>query len=312
MELISIQKQEEILDVVSKILWQIKTDLLYHNATFNYEINEVAPKEKYFITMQNELRIILELENDGKDIKYIIIYNERFNHNIKIRYPYSNNNVPKIKGLLQTIKNYFEEIGRLYRINLTNKYQSLLSDIYVPNLIDYVNKYIAAQNIDYRVDSIHNIDWKFLFENITINSQFLDKLYFHINMKDYCQYGDVIWDLIDDADMFYLHFLFLNQKTSLQNKLDYIHATQFDNFDYITDEIIHYRNNNGVEVDDLLISYMENDLPINIEMLSLYYPLTDKIVTRFIDKLSLDNIMKNETIKNKYDIIILFKDKINQ
>ena len=94
-----------------------------------------------------------------------------------------------------------------------------------------------------------------------------------------------------------------------QDQIQSIYIRHFDDVDYITDEIISYRNDNGVEVDKLLISYMENNLPINIEMLSQCYPLTNDIITRFMDKLSLDNILKNETIKNKYDIIVLFKDK---
>ena len=82
---------------------------------------------------------------------------------------------------------------------------------------DYVNKYIAEQCVNYKIDNIDNIDWKYLINNVTINEQFLDKLYFHINMRDYCQYGDVIWKLIADCDMCVFHYLFLNQKTNCIN-----------------------------------------------------------------------------------------------
>lgn len=307
MKVIAIKKQEEILKEVRKILWQIKTDLLYKNKTIEYEITYGQLKEKYSIKIQNELNITMDLLNNC-----LILYNENYKYNATIDCPNHNNDYIIVRNEWLTIKDYFESIITSYTQNLSNEYQSLLSGIHKNNLIDYFNKYISEQNVNYKIDNIDNVDWKYIFDNVTIDRQFLDKLYFNMNIRDYCQYGDVIWDLIDDTDMFVFHYLFLNQKTSIQNKFNYIDYTNFDDVDYITDEIIKYRNDNGVEVDDLLISYMENNLPINIKMISQYYPLTDKIVTRFIDKLSLDNIMKNETIKNKYDIIILFKDKLNK
>lgn len=307
MKVVAIKKQEEILKEIRQILWQIKTDLLYKNKTMDYEITYAQVDEKYSIKIQNELNITMDLLNNC-----LILYNENYKYNATINCPNHNSDYIRVRNEWLTIKNYFESIVTSYTQNLTNEYQSLLSGIHKNNLIDYVNKYIAEQNVDYQIDNIDNINWKYIFDNVTIDRQFLDKLYFNINMKEYCQYGDVLWGLIDDTDMFVFHYLFLNQKTSLQNKLDYIDYTQFDYVDGITDDIIDYRNDKGIEVDELLISYLENNLPINIEMLSQYYPLTDKIVTRFIDKLSLDNIMKNETIKNKYDIIILFKDKLNK
>jgi hypothetical protein len=307
MKVIAIKKQEEILGEVRRVLWQIKTDLLYKNKTIDFEITYAKIKEKYSFLIQNELNITMDLQSDC-----LILYNEKYNENVTIHAPHFTAEYSRVRGEWTTIKDYFETIITSYSQQLSNEYQSLLGDIHNNHLIDYVNKYIAEQNVNYKIDNINNIDWKYLFDNITINSQFLDKLYFTMDLKDYCQYGDVIWKLIDDCDMYAFHFLFLNQKTSLQNKLEYIDFTHFDDVDYITDTIIDYRNDNGVEVDKLLISYMENNLPINIEMLSQCYPLTENIVTRFIDKLSLDNIMKNETIKNKYDIIVLFKEKINQ
>lgn len=307
MKVIAIKKQEEILKEVRKILWQIKTDLLYKNKTIEYEITYGQLKEKYSIKIQNELNITMDLLNNC-----LTLYNEKYKENVTINCPNHNNDYFIVRNEWLTIKDYFESIITSYSQNLSNEYQSLLSGIHKNNLIDYFNKYISEQNVNYKIDNIDNVDWKYIFDNVTIDRQFLDKLYFNMNIRDYCQYGDVIWGLIDDTDMFVFHFLFLNQKTSIQNKFDYIDFSHFDNVDYITDEIINYRNDNGLEVDELLISYLENNLPINIEMISQYYPLTDKIVTRFIDKLSLDNIMKNETIKNKYDIIVLFKDKLNK
>lgn len=310
MNVTAIKKQEEILAEIKKVLWQIKTDLLYKNKTIDFEIKYAKIDEKYSIKIQNELNITMDLCDNGNGC--LILYNEKYEENVTINCPNHTKDYAKVRAEWLTIKAYFTNITNLYSQNLSSEYHSLLGGINNQHLIDYVNKYIAEQNVNYKIDNINNIDWKYLFDNVTINSQFLDKLYFHINMRHYCQYGDVIWKLIDSCDMCVFHFLFLNQKTSLKNKVDFIESTFFYDVDYITDEIINYRNDNGVEVDKLLISYMENKLPLNIEMLSQYYPLTDNIVTRFIDKLSLDNIMKNETIKNKYDIVILFKDKINQ
>lgn len=307
MNIMTIKKQEQILAEIRRILWQIKTDLVYKNKTIDFEITYAKINEKYTCLIQNELNITMDLQNNC-----LILYNENYNENVTINCPNHNNDYVMVRKEWLAIKDYFESITISYVNNLSNDYQSLLGGIHNNHLIDYVNKYIAEQKVNYKIDNIDNVDWKYIFDNVTIDRQFLDKLYFNINMREYCQYGDVIWGLIDDCDMCVFHFLFLNQKTSLQNKLDYIDYAHFDDVDYITDEIINYRNDNGVEVDKLLISYMENNLPINIEMLSQYYPLTDTIVTRFIDKLSLDNIMKNETIKNKYDIIVLFKDKLNK
>lgn len=308
MNVTSIKKQEEILAEIRKVLWQIKTDLEYKNKTIEFEITDIKPNEKYSFKIQNELVITMDFSNDGS----LLLYNEKYNDNATINCPPNTSDYVKIRGEWLAIKDYFAKIARLYAKNLASEYHSLLGGINKQHLVDYVNKYIAEQKVDYKIDDINNIDWKYIFDNVTINEQFLDKLYFDMDLKVYCQYGDVLWKLIDEVDMFVFHFLFLNQKTSLKNKLDYIDFTQFDDVDYITDEIISYRKENSVEVDKLLISYMENNLPINIEMLSQYYPLTDNIITRFMDKLSLDYIMKNETIKNKYDIIVLFKDKINQ
>ena len=310
MNIVTIKKQEEILTEIRRVLWQIKTDLFYKNKTIDFEITYAKIDEKYSCKIQNELNITMDLCYNGNGC--LTLYNEKYKENVTINCPNHNSDYIIVRNEWLTIKDYFADITRLYSQNLSSEYHSLLGGINNNHLIDYVNKYIAEQNVNYKIDNIDNIDWRYLFDNITINSQFLDKLYFTMNLKDYCQYGDVIWKLIDDTDMYVFHFLFLNQKTSLQNKLEYIDFAHFDDVDYITDTIIDYRNDNGVEVDKLLISYMENNLPINIEMLSQCYPLTENIITRFIDKLSLDNIMKNETIKNKYDIIVLFKEKINQ
>lgn len=307
MNVVTIKKQEEILVEIRKVLWQIKTDLFYKNKTIEFDITYAKIDEKYSCKIQNELKITMDLCYNGNGC--LTLYNEKYNENVTINCPSHNSEYTKVRAEWLAIKDYFARITMLYVNNLTNEYQSLLGGINNNHLIDYVNKYIAEQNVNYKIDNIDNIDWRYLFDNVTIDSQFLDKLYFHINMEEYCQYGDVIWKLIDDTDMYAFHFLFLNQKTSIKNKLEYIDFTHFDDVDYITDNIIECRNDNGVEVDELLISYMENNLPINIEMLSQYYPLTNDIITRFMDKLSLDNILKNETIKNKYDIIVLFKDK---
>lgn len=304
MDIIAIKKQEEILAEISQVLWQIKTDLLYKNKTMDFEITYTRINEKYSCKIQNELNITMDLNNDC-----LILYNEKYKENVTIKCPNHTNDYAKVRREWLTIKDYFTNIARLYSQNLSCEYQSLLGGINNKHLIDYVNNYIAEQKVNYKIDDINNIDWKYLFDNVTIDSQFLDKLYFHINMEEYCQYGDVIWKLIDETDMYAFHFLFLNQKTSVKNKLDYIDYTHFDEVDFITDNIIECRKDDGVEVDKLLISYLENNLPINIEMLSQNYPLTNDIITRFMDKLSLDNILKNETIKNKYDIIVLFKDK---
>lgn len=304
MKVIGIKKQEEILTEIRQVLWQIKTDLLYKNKTIDFEITYANIDAKYSCKIQNELSITMDLLNNC-----LILYNEKYHENITIDCPNHTNDYVKVRREWLAIKDYFTKIASLYSQNLSCEYQSLLGGINNKHLIDYINNYIAEQKVNYKIDDINNIDWKYLFDNVTINSQFLDKLYFHINMEEYCQYGDVIWKLIDDTDMYAFHFLFLNQKTSIRNKLAYIDYTHFDDVDFITDNIIECRKDNGVEVDELLISYLENNLPINIEMLSEYYPLTNDIITRFMDKLSLDNILKNETIKNKYDIIVLFKDK---
>ena len=303
MNIIAIKKQEEILGEVRQVLWQIKSDLLYNNKTMDFEII-YSQMNKHSCKIQNELIITMDLNNN-----ILCLYNEKKKDNVTIDCPNHSNDYAKVRREWLTIKDYFENITRLYKQNLISDYHSSLVGINNKHLIDYVNNYIAEQKVNYKIDDINNIDWQFLFDNVTINSQFLDKLYFHINMEEYCQYGDVIWKLIDDCDMYAFHFLFLNQKTSVKNKLEYIDYTHFDDVDYITDNIIECRKDDGVEVDELLISYLENNLPINIEMLSQNYPLTNDIITRFMDKLSLDNILKNETIKNKYDIIVLFKDK---
>lgn len=309
MNVIAIKKQEEILAEVRQVLWQIKTDLFYKNKTIDFEITYAKIDEKYSLKIQNVLNITMDLCYNGNGC--LVLYNEKYNENVTINCPSHSNDYSRVRGEWLTIKGYFDDIARLYSQNLSNDYHSFLGGINNNHLIDYVNKYIAEQNVNYKIDNIDNIDWRYLFDNVTIDSQFLDKLYFHINMEEYCQYGDVIWKLLDDCDMYAFHFLFLNQKTSIKNKLEYINFTHFDDVDYITDNIIECRKDD-VEIDKLLISYMENNLPINIEMLSQYYPLTNDIITRFMDKLSLDNILKNETIKNKYDIIVLFKDRINQ
>lgn len=308
MNVTSIKKQEEILAEIRKVLWQIKTDLQYKNKTIDFQIIDIKPNEKYSFKIQNELIITKDFSYDGS----LLLYNEKYNDNAIINYPPNTSDYVKIRAEWLAIKDYFAKIAKLYTQNLSSEYHSLLGGINNKHLIDYVNNYIAEQKVNYKIDDINNIDWKYIFDNVTIDEQFLDKLYFHINMEEYCQYGDVIWKLIDDSDMYAFHFLFLNQKTSVKNKFEYIDYTHFDDVDYITDNIIECRKDDGVEVDKLLISYLENNLPINIEMLSQYYPLTNNIITRFMDKLSLDNVMKNETIKNKYDIIVLFKDKINQ
>lgn len=307
MKVTSIKKQEEILAEIRKVLWQIKTDLFYNNKTIDFEIIDIRPNEEYSFKIQNELVITMDFSNDGS----LLLYNEKYKHNVTIFCPPNSSDYTKIRGEWLAIKDYFAKIAKLYAQNLSSDYHLLLGGINKQHLVDYVNQYIAEQKVDYKIDNINNIDWKYIFNNVTIDKQFLDKLYFDMDMKQYCQYGDVIWQLIDEADIFLLEFLFLNKKTSLENKLDYIGNSFCDDV-YITDEIIKYRNENGVEVDNLLISYLENNLPINTEVLSQQYPLTNNIITRFMDKLSLDYIMKNETIKNKYDIIVLFKDKINQ
>lgn len=306
MNIIAIKKQEEILAEIRKVLWQIKIDLQYKNKTIDFEITYAKINEKYSCKIQNELNITMDFTNGNG---CLTLYNEKYNESVTINCPNHTNDYVKVRGEWLVIKDYFANIARLYSQNLSSDYHSLLGGINNKHLIDYVNNYIAEQKVNYKIDNIDNIDWKYLFDNVTINSQFLDKLYFHINMEEYCVYGDVIWKLLDDCDMYVFHFLFLNQKTSIKNKLEYIDYTKFDDVDFITDNIIECRKNDGVEVDEFLISYLENNLPINIEMLSQNYPLTNDIITRFMDKLSLDNILKNETIKNKYDIIVLFKDK---
>ena len=71
----------------------------------------------------------------------------------------------------------------------------------------------------------------------------------------------------------------------------------------VTEQFINDREKNGAVMDNLLDQYIANGLPIDFELLSKEYPLPAELITKYLDKFSIDNMLKNDKIK--CDILVI-------
>lgn len=57
-------------------------------------------------------------------------------------------------------------------------------------------------------------------------------------------------------------------------------------------------------MDNLLDQYIANGLPIDFKLLSKEYPLPSELITKYLDKLSVDNMLKNNKIECNILVLI--------
>ena len=110
-----------------------------------------------------------------------------------------------------------------------------------------------------------------------------------------------------DHYLFDCEYLIYNVKCSVADKLYLTSAWEENQITDVTEQFIKDREKNGAVMDNLLEQYITNGLPINVELLSKEYPLPTEMITKYIDILSIDNMLKNNKIE--CDILILINQK---
>lgn len=216
----------------------------------------------------------------------------------------------RYQQLINNIQTYLEKYE-------TEKIKKSMQKAYDTMLVDTFNTYMYKLNIQY-VSHTKNIDWKYVCETLPeIPVEMLKQLQKIVDWNIVAQYGNFDYNDLCDNDLCYEipQYLFIvkNQKISAQLKKELITEWQYCNramISYITKELIKDRNSNGVAVDLDLAYCLENEINLDFDLLSKEYPLPAELITKYLDKFSIDNMLKNDKIK--CDILVIVSQKRQQ
>lgn len=285
--------QAQTLNVVSNMLFHIYKQLENDcNAINNLNIDQINHEKKIeylgfnlFFNKNTGLRVCYNSD------KYICVpsndkYSSEFNH---------------INNKVKLICDKREE--RL----LTENYKSLQNG-FQTILVDSFNIYMKKLNIPYQVTDINKINWQYVFDNIgDVPMYFLSTFYNIIDWDKFARWGKFsIEELYSKELQEYLfenEYLIYNVKCSVADKLYLTSAWEENHIKDVTEQFIKDREKNGAVMDNLLEQYIANNLPIDFELLSKEYPLTPKFISKYLDKLSIDNMLKNNKIE--CDILVI-------
>ena len=293
--------QKEILNQVADVLYFIEHELYLSNRIMNnVSITLNTTRDK--VLKYNDFTICNKI---GQAIYITYGTNQTLEIELtKELHPYCTT----YQHLINNIQNCLE-------IYETEKIQKSMQKAYDTMLVDTFNMYMFKLKIQYRVSDTKNIDWKYVCETLPkIPVEMLNQLQKVVDWNIVSQYGKFDFNDLRDNELhteLRRYFFFVKNKNfSAQLKKDII--TDFEYCERgimsnITKELIADRNNNGVAVDSDLVYCLENDIDLDFELLSKEYALPAEIITKYLDKLSIDNMLKNDNIK--CDILVLVSEK---
>lgn len=297
-------EQKQILKQVEDVLYFIKCELSLSNKIMdNVSITIDATRDK--VLKYNDFTIYNKISQ-----AIYITYGTNQTLEIELNkelHPYC----ARYQQLINNIQTYLEKYE-------TEKIKISMQKAYDTMLVDTFNTYMYKLNIQYKVSHTKNIDWKYVCETLPeIPVEMLKQLQKIVDWNIVAQYGNFDYNDLCDYDLCYEipQYLFIvkNQKISAQLKKELISEWEYDNramISYITKELIKDRNNNGVAVDLDLAYCLENEINLDFDLLSKEYALPAEIITKYLDKFSIDNMLKNDNIK--CDILVIVSQKRQQ
>jgi hypothetical protein len=285
--------KQKTLMVVSNMLFHIHKQLENDNSTINnitiHKINdEITIKYLGFnlVTDKNTWVKVCYNNDNYICIRYIDKYRLEFNH---------------INNMVKLICDKRDELLVLesYKL-LENGFQTIL--------VDSFNTYMIKLNIPYQVSNTDQINWQHIFNNIEdVPMDFLSTFCNIIDWEKFVRWGKFsIKELISKELLQYLfecEYLIYNVKCSVADKLYLTKDWEDYQITDVTEQFIKDREKNGAVMDNLLDQYIANGLPIDFELLSKEYPLPAELITKYLDKFSIDNMLKNNKIE--CDILVL-------
>jgi hypothetical protein len=287
-----------------------------------------STKQKTLMVVSNMLsHIHKQLENDNSTINNITIH--KLNNEIKIEYlgfnlVFDKNTWVKVCynsdkyiciSYNDEYRYKFNDINNMVKLICDKRDELLVLESYklLENgfqtiLVDSFNTYMTKLNIPYQVSNTDQINWQHIFNNIEdVPMDFLSTFYNIIDWEKFARWGKFsIKELISKALLQYLfecEYLIYNVKCSVADKLYLTKDWEDYQITDVTEQFINDREKNGAVMDNLLDQYIANGLPIDFELLSKEYPLPAELITKYLDKFSIDNMLKNDKIK--CDILII-------
>jgi hypothetical protein len=285
--------KQKTLMVVSNMLFHIHKQLENDsNAVNNIDIQKlndnITIKYLGFTLVSNKNTYVKVCYNSDK---YICIFYED-----KYRYNFND-----INNMVKLICDKRDELLVLesYKL-LENGFQTIL--------VDSFNTYMIKLNIPYQVSNTDQINWQHIFNNIEdVPMDFLSTFYNIIDWKIFARWGKFsIKELISKELLQFLfncEYLIYNVKCSVADKLYLTEDWEDYQITDVTEQFIKDREKNGAVMDNLLDQYIANGLPIDFELLSKEYPLPAELITKYLNKFSIDNMLKNDKIK--CDILVI-------
>lgn len=297
-------EQKQILNQVEDVLWFIERELSLSNRIMD-KVSITLDTARDRILKYNDFTICNKMGQAiyityGTNQTLEIELNKEL-HAYWIRY----------QQLINNIQKYLEKYE-------TEKIQKSMQKAYDTMLVDTFNMYMYKLNIQNRVTYTKDIDWKYVCETLpTIPVEMLDQLYKIVDWNIVSQYGNFDFNNLCDSELYtelqlYL-FIVKNKNFSVKLKKEII--VDFEYWERgiisnITKELIADRNKNGVAVDLNLVYCLENEIDLDFDLLSKEYPLSAELITKYLDKFSIDNMLKNDNIK--CDILVLVSEKRQQ
>ena len=288
--------KHKTLKVVSNMLFHIHRKLENDNSTINnitiHKINDEIKIEYLGFNLVFTNTLVKVCYNSDKYI--CITYKDEY------RFQFNN-----INNMVKLICDKRDELLVLesYKL-LENGFQTIL--------VDSFNTYMKILNIPYQVSNIDQINWQYIFSNIEdVPMDFLSTFYNIINWEKFARWGKFsIKELFSNELLEYLfacEYLIYNVRCSVADKLYLTEDWEDYQITDVTEHFIKDREKNGAVMDNLLDQYIANGLPIDFELLSKEYPLPEELITKYLDKLSIDNMLKNDKIK--CDILVIVNQK---
>lgn len=227
-----------------------------------------------------------------------------YNSNKYICVPYKD----KYKFEFVNINNMVKRICDKQKELLVVENYNLLQDGFQTILVDSFNTYMKKLNMPYQVTNIDQINWQYIFDNIgDVPMDFLSTFSNIIDWYKFARWGKFSMEELISKELHqYLYeneYLIYNVKCSVADKLYLTSAWEENHIKDVTEQFIIDREKNGAVMDNLLEQYIANNLPIDFELLSKEYPLTAKFISKYLDKLSIDNMLKNNKIE--CDILVI-------
>lgn len=288
-----------------------------------------STKQKTLTVVSNMLfHIHRKLENDNSTINNITIH--KINNEIIINYLgfnlvvdentwvkvcYNNDEYICIR-YIEAYKYQFNDINNMVKLICDKRDELLVLESYksLENgfqtiLVDSFNTYMKKLHIPYQVSNTDQINWQHIFDNIEyVSMDFLNTFYNIIDWKIFARWGKFSMKVLLSSELqrylFDCEYLIYNVKCSVADKLYLTEDWEDYHITNITKQFIIDREKNGAVMDNLLDQYIANGLPIDFELLSKEYPLPAELITKYLDKLSIDNMLKNNKIKCDISVIV--------